>query len=241
MAYQTLNSAEIVKTLVRLTRRIDERFPERGLGEVCRELLNVAKRDRKRAAAAARPYLLVRVGVALVIAAGLALVGWAAASSSAGADGRWLDLRGLGAVQTAEAAVNLLVLVGAGVFFLTTAEERLKRRRVLDDLHELRSFAHVVDMHQLTKDPTVTLNGARTQSSPEREMSEFELTRYLDYCAEMLSLIGKLAALYAQHVRDPVVINAVNDVESLTTNLSRKIWQKIMLLRQFDESAGAPR
>ena len=61
-------------------------------------------------------------------------------------------------------------------------------------------------------------------------MSRSELERYLDYCSEMLSLTGKLAALYAQAVNDSVVASAVNDIENLATNLSRKIWQKIMLL-----------
>ena len=61
-------------------------------------------------------------------------------------------------------------------------------------------------------------------------MSRFELTRYLDYCAEMLALIGKLAALYAERMRDSVVINAVNDIENLTTGLGRKIWQKITII-----------
>jgi hypothetical protein len=63
-------------------------------------------------------------------------------------------------------------------------------------------------------------------------MSEFELMRYLDYCSEMLSLTGKLAALYMQNMRDPVVIESVNEIEDLTTSLSRKIWQKIMILNQ---------
>lgn len=46
----------------------------------------------------------------------------------------------------------------------------------------------------------------------------------------MLSLIGKLAALYVQKFDDPVALSAVNDVEQLTTGLARKIWQKIMIL-----------
>ena len=46
----------------------------------------------------------------------------------------------------------------------------------------------------------------------------------------MLSLIGKLAALYVQKFDDPVALGAVNEVEELTTGLSRKIWQKIMIL-----------
>ncbi|MFM7924284.1 MAG: hypothetical protein ACKPJJ_29030, partial [Planctomycetaceae bacterium] len=55
-------------------------------------------------------------------------------------------------------------------------------------------------------------------------------TRYLDYCSELLSLVGKLAALYAQSTSDPVVLQSVNDIEQLTNGLSRKIWQKIMML-----------
>ena len=68
-------------------------------------------------------------------------------------------------------------------------------------------------------------------------MTPFELTRYLDYCSEMLSLTGKLAAVYAQNLPDPVVIDAVYDIESLTTDLSQKIWQKITIL---DASGGGP-
>jgi hypothetical protein len=46
----------------------------------------------------------------------------------------------------------------------------------------------------------------------------------------MLSITGKVSALYAQAVPDMEVVNAVNDVEALGGNLSRKIWQKIMLI-----------
>ena len=46
----------------------------------------------------------------------------------------------------------------------------------------------------------------------------------------MFSITGKLAALYAQAVNDEVVAEAVNDIENLGTNLSRKVWQKIMLI-----------
>jgi len=110
-------------------------------------------------------------------------------------------------------------------------EMRIKRRRSLSDLHRFRSIAHVIDMHQLTKDPSTILGGGRpTASSPKRTMSRFELTRYLNYCSEMLSLSNKLAALYAQHLPDPVIIDAVNDIEDLTTNLCNKIWQKITIL-----------
>ncbi len=73
---------------------------------------------------------------------------------------------------------------------------------------------------------------ARTSSSPLRDLDQEHLLRYLDYCTEMLSLTGKLAALYAQYFPDATVVAAVNDVEQLTTNLSRKVWQKIVLVQQ---------
>ena len=39
------------------------------------------------------------------------------------------------------------------MFFLWSFPERLQRGRLLNLLHQLRSTAHVIDMHQLTKDP----------------------------------------------------------------------------------------
>jgi hypothetical protein len=114
---------------------------------------------------------------------------------------------------------------------------------VLRALHELRAISHVIDMHQLTKDPSQLLSrsGNRTASSPQRTLTAFQLIRYLDYCSELLSLIGKLGALYAQSIPDTVVLQAVNDIEVLTNGLSRKIWQKIMILDddvQRDDAAG---
>jgi len=36
-------------------------------------------------------------------------------------------------------------------------------------------------------------------------------------------------------VRDGVVVDAVNDIENLTTSLGRKIWQKITILSSLEE------
>ena len=89
-------------------------------------------------------------------------------------------------------------------------------------------------MHQLTKDPERLNNrGPRTASSPERHMSPFELGRYLDYCSELLSLVSKTGALYVQDFPDPVAIEAVDRLAVLTNDLSRNIWQKIMILESL--------
>lgn len=146
-------------------------------------------------------------------------------------------------IQVLEAAMNAVVLVGATVFFFATLETRIKRRRALRAIHDLRCIGHIIDMHQLTKDPERILQkGKDTESSPKRCMTEFELSRYLDYCSEMLSLTGKVAALYVQTFEDSIVVSAVNDVENLTTALARKIWQKLMVLQMGEPTptSGVP-
>jgi hypothetical protein len=110
-------------------------------------------------------------------------------------------------------------------------ENRIKRRAALESLHQLRSIAHVVDMHQLTKDPvTHVAEGEKTASSPERSLTPYQLTRYLDYCSELLAINSKLAALHVQCFQDSEVLKTVNEVETLSHQLSNKIWQKIMML-----------
>ncbi len=138
-------------------------------------------------------------------------------------------------VQLLESGINDVVLVGAAIFFLVTLENRIKRHRALAAIHEMRAIAHVIDMHQLTKDPEWVLGrGQETGVLPARTMSAFELSRYLDYCSEMLSLTGKVAVLYIQHFDDDVALAGVNEVENLTNGLSRKIWQKLMVLHAGD-------
>ena len=70
-------------------------------------------------------------------------------------------------------------------------------------------------------------------------MTRFELRRYFDYCSEMLSLTGKIAAVYVQEFNDMVVLASVNEVETLCTGLSRKIWQKLSILHEEDDENGA--
>jgi len=121
-------------------------------------------------------------------------------------------------------------LIGVVVFFLIGFERRIKRQKALKAIHQLRAVAHVIDMHQLTKDPAAYNDSyVSTASSPQRSLTTAELIRYLDYCSELLSLTGKLAALYIQRFDDEVALSAANDIENLTTHLSRKIWQKVMI------------
>jgi hypothetical protein len=79
-----------------------------------------------------------------------------------------------------------------------------------------------------------------TEVSPAHKMTALDLNRYLDYCSEMLSIVAKIGALYVQTFPDAQALTAVDDIESLTNGLSRKIWQKIMILdRYLDRDPGA--
>lgn len=235
--YRTLDPEKIVATLARLEHRIDARFPGAGLARVAAELTAVAAESRARAERLARPNWRLRILVALVVMTGFAVAAWvASALLQSRADS---DI--YGQLQGIDAFFNIALLAGAAILFLVTMEAREKRQAALRDLHVLRSIVHVVDMHQLTKDPSPMMPGASdTAMSPRRTLTPFELTRYLDYCSEMLSLTAKVAALYAQSTTDSAVIDAVNDLERLTANLSQKIWQKITIVERLSSPGAAP-
>lgn len=227
MTYRALDADAIVATCARLSTRIHERFPESGLSKVGQEVLAVADDTIEGIQHIRRPNWPIRICVALALLSMVAVTVILAASASAPTSRlEWFAL-----LPIIESAINDVIFLGIAVFFLTTLEARLKRRKALRALHQLRSLAHVIDMHQLTKDPEQLLSPTMTTaSSPQRNLSRFELARYLDYCTEMLAIISKISALYVQYLDDPQVLGAVNDIQSLTTGLSSNIWQKIVLI-----------
>lgn len=226
--YSQLDLKHILRTLATLQSRIGERFPESGLAKVAAELYHIGEETGPILERAARPHWPLRVAISLVTfgvaALAVALV-WYFGSLS-------FEVDGVGdMLQALESAAQDLIFFSVALYFLFTLESRVKRRVALRELHRLRSIVHIVDMHQLTKDPEHLLSPhLRTPSSPEQRFTRFELARYLDYCTELLSLSSKLAAVHVQHLNDAVVLNAVNDVETLAANLSSKIWQKIVIL-----------
>lgn len=91
-------------------------------------------------------------------------------------------------------------------------------------------------IYQLTKDPGASfVELESTQSSPEYSLSPSELVRYLDYCSELLSILGKISALYIQEFRDPVALASASEFEGLRRGLSQKIWQKIVIAENFHD------
>jgi hypothetical protein len=227
--YRTLDPQQIISTARKLEQRVSERFPESGLRKVAAELIVLAQDLANSAKALKAPIWWLRGLIGLAVIAGASMFVFVGTilplDRISGSD----DV--VESVQGIEASLNTMILAGLGFLALIGAEERIKRQRVFRELHGLRSLIHVIDMHQLTKDPAALSSSfTPTAHSPVRITDPADLARYLDYCSEMLSITGKLAALFAQSVNDGVVIDAVNDIESLGSNLSRKIWQKIMMI-----------
>jgi hypothetical protein len=226
-----LQAGPIRETIIALNARIEDRFPASGLGEVGETLLVLAEVNDRAVERARRPIWWLRVLIALSAAALLATAVWASFQLIQIAAGESPTIPDL--LQGVDAAVNEIILIGLALLFMSSMETRLKRRRALSILHRLRGLAHVVDMHQLTKDPEFALRpgGARRKDKNTKPpLDRLQLERYLDYCSEMLALTSKLAALHLTHNQDPVTLSVINEIEALVTGLSRKIWQKIIIL-----------
>jgi hypothetical protein len=226
--YRQLDESKIIRTLERLRDRIGKRFPEAGLRKISENLLALAHETSACVDYLRRPNWPLRIVTGTIIAGMVTLLTTLALSVRLPA-----GVGGLSDIaQGIEAAVNDVIFFGIAVFFLLTIETRLKRRRALKVIHQLRSLAHIVDMHQLTKDPerAMLTQADMEAESSTRAMTLPELGRYLDYCSELLSVTSKVAALLVQYFDDSVVLASVNEIEELTTGLSSKIWQKITIL-----------
>jgi hypothetical protein len=232
---RSLSAAKIVETVGLLVQRIHERFPGAGLGTVAMELHRISADAMVRAERIRRPDWWLRVGIAALLIVIVAVLFEVA--STLEVDHNIFQLEQV--VQLVDSSLASMVLIGAAIAFLITIEVRLKRGRALKAIRELRSLAHIVDMHQLTKDPERSSGRSPpTISSPKRVMTLKELGRYLDYCSELLSLIGKIGALYVQDFPDTVALEAVDQLSTLTNALSRNIWQKIIILESMLDPAN---
>ena len=222
---------KIIETVDVLEKRISERFPDSGLRNVCLELLLLSKQTQKNVSYISKPNITLRLFSSIIILFGLGGLIFSFSLVNLEITNRTLQ----NFLQITEGVFNNLIIIGGGGFFLVTIESRIKRKRALKSINELRVISHVIDMHQLNKDPYIFDSNKSTTHSPKRFYTKFELQRYLDYCSELSSLIAKVAALYAQSLPDAVIVSSVNEIEVLTTGLSRKIWQKIRILQNLKQ------
>lgn len=228
---RTLRKEKLLETAERLSQRIAERFPKSGLSRISLEVDTIIKEAVVRAETIRRPNLWLRGGLVLLVLVAMAgIAGYIQSrtdrSSAMNELMKFLD----------ESKGVAAYLVG-GAIFLVTLEVRFKRRRALQAIHELRALAHIIDMHQLTKDPDQLGSKIRTLMVSGRPMNVDSMGRYLHYCTELLALISKVGQLYVQDFPDSTALAAVDQFENLATGLSSKIWQKLMILERIRADA----
>jgi hypothetical protein len=236
-SYQRLDAEPVKETVDRLQVRIAARFPDRNLRLVASALSSAV--DDLLIRPQARRYKVLRVGsmIGMAILFVLLAVGVGMVFAKGGEPGQAGTVWSW--IQIAESSINDVVFAGIAIFFLWQLPQRVQRSHDLRALHRLRSLAHVIDMHQLTKDPErLRADFQPTGQTLPMGLSAVELGNYLDYCSELLSLVGKTAALFAEETTDQTVLATVEGLESLTTGMSRKIWQKIALLPAVRDAAG---
>lgn len=245
MDYAHLDGREITRTAGLLVQRIHERFPESGLKKVCLVIHRTCGETQSSIDDLKRPVWALRsIAFGMWMLTGLMLVYFLLGGIEW--DHVALPKTYTGFIGLLEPSLGSVVFLTAYFLFIGSIESRWKQRKILEALNRLRSLSHVIDMHQLTKDPErLHFSGPDTASSPERTLSPFLLSRYLDYCSEMLALLSKVSALWAQAFPEPKILTAVDEIEMLSDGLSRKIWQKLMILESVaetidvtDESSG---
>lgn len=233
MNKEILLTSEVQITIKKLYMRIKDRFPKSNLLNICETLYNISTDIDKTLKWIEKPNYSFRVIVSIAIISILVLFLITICKLNIYVE----EFNLLDLIQSIEALLNEIILIVLGIISIITIENRIKRAKVIKSISELTSISHVIDAHQLTKDPDANkVYYVPTLHSPERNMDGYETGRYLDYCAEMLSLTSKVGFLYVQSYHDHIAKKAFNDLESLTTGLASKIWQKISILKIEDLS-----
>ena len=237
-SYRSLDPQKLIDTVDKIAAETNSTFPESGLAKVSNEVAATTRSAIERAVFHTHPLVGLRwcIGflVAIAIVWPLLLQQLFLFEETVSSLGEFLE--------ATDAGLHLVLVLGGGLLFLMTMENRIKRSRILSELSELRSLAHIIDMHQITKDPGMEPIPAVIDQQPDTRTvkSDADLALYLDFSSDMLAMIGKLAAYYAQHHNDREVLNGVNEIEILTNSLSRKLWQKVSIINLMSESQRNP-
>jgi hypothetical protein len=226
-----LREDKLLETVEIIRAQIDERFPNSGLSRIAGAIAEITRESLARAAAISRPNFWLRAGLALLLVfAVVAVVVYLKTSEDQTLS--WQTL-----VQFFDASKGNIAVLSAIAVFLVTLETRLKRRRALQAMHELRAVAHIIDMHQLSKGPDRLGRAIEPVDSGGIQLDNEGMRRYLRFCTVLLAVISKVGQVYVQDFPDPAAQLAVDNFESLATGLSSKIWQKLMILDRIQSDA----
>jgi hypothetical protein len=218
-----LDPARIIETTENLARNISEKLPGSSLAGLAVELAQIAHATFERARQARRPIYSIRVLSLLAISASLLGLWYLLSHIHA----RWEFGGTITEVfEAADAGFNLLVLLAGALWFLVTIENRIKRKKALEFIEELREFIHVIDVTQLYYTPLVY----DPEPAPARISLTFDYTYFL-FCTQMLAVISNLAALYTRGAAGDSILRAASEVEQLSNAISVKLLSKAESVR----------
>jgi hypothetical protein len=217
-----LDPGKIIETADHLTRRVSEKLPDSALAGLAAELAQVARQTEDRAHKARQPILAIRIASVLAVCGTLVGVWYLARHIHA----RWEFGTITEVFEATDAGFNLLVILAGALWSFVTLEARLKRRKALGSIEELRDFIHVIDITQLYYTPD--LYNPNPANSPTS--LTFDYT-YLLFCTEMLGLLSNLAPLYARGAAGDSILRAVSDVEMLAIATTAKLLSKADAVR----------
>jgi hypothetical protein len=211
---RNLDPGRLITTSAHLAEWIDKAFAPSHLVQVARNISRLTQEAVVKAQKIREPIWPLRIGVWIAVLLFVIGAVYQVATHHIDEILKFLD-------DTKGAA---LYLAGFALAFFTI-EVRLKRRRALEAISELRAVAHIVDMHQLAKDPAIEefREGGRTE----------KMESYLHACTALLALLSKLGQMYVEHFPDTVATKAANDFEMISTGLSNKIWMKILSMKEL--------
>ena len=217
-----LDPAKIVETAENLARGVGERLPGSTLAGLAIELAGIARKTDERARQARRPIYAIRVASLLAISASILGLWYLAGHIHT----RWEFGTITELFEATDAGFNLMVLLAGALWFLITIEARLKRKKALDFLEELREFIHVIDVTQLYYTPDLY----KTDPASSRSSLSLDYT-YLLFCTQMLAVISNLAPLYTRGAAGDSILRAVSEVEMLANDISTKLLSKVATVR----------
>jgi len=217
-----LDPAKIIETADHLARRVSEKLPDSDLAGLAAELASVARQSEERARAARQPILAIRIASILAVCWTLLGLWYLARHIHA----RWEFGTITEVFEATDAGFNLLVILAGALWSFLTLEARIKRRKALASIEELRDFIHVIDITQLYYTPD--LYNPNPANSPTSLNIDYT---YLLFCTEMLTLISNLAPLYTRGAAGDSILRAVSDVEMLANAISAKLLSKADTVR----------
>ena len=192
-----LDPDEAVQTAVSLAKRVRARLPDSSLARLADELAHVSRETAERASAARKPIYSLRILSGFLIA----LVHLSILFVAHRVHARWEFSNVAEFFEAIDAGFNIAVILAGAVYSLVTLERRIKRKKILGRIYELREMTHRIDLHQLAQTPELI---RPDEASSGNQLSEDSF--YLLVCNEMLALIGNLAPIYTQGLPDDTVL-----------------------------------